>query len=92
MQLNEKVRDTINGFKGVVTARTEYMYGCVRLLVEPDELKADGDIRESQWIDEQRLESLGMMPTRQDGAPWQERGDTVKRSRPGGPQKDAPRS
>lgn len=87
MQIGERVKDMINGFKGVVTARAEYLYGCVRLLVEPEALKNDGDIREAQWIDEQRLESFGMAPVCQG-----EHRQPLTSVGPGGPQKDAPRS
>ena len=54
VKLGDRVVDTLTGFSGVVTARTEYIYGCVQLLVVPRELK-DGVPSEGQWIDEQRF-------------------------------------
>ncbi len=66
MKLGDRVIDSINGFSGIVVARAEYMYGCVRLLIEPCDLKADGDIKESQWLDEQRLTTT---PTAGPGGP-----------------------
>jgi hypothetical protein len=54
IELGTRVKDSITGFSGVATARTEYLYGCVRVAVEPTELK-DGKPIESVWFDEQRL-------------------------------------
>ena len=54
IKLGAKVQDEFTGFKGVVTARTEYLYGCIRVLVQPEGLK-DGVPVEAQWFDEQRL-------------------------------------
>ena len=46
--------DLITGFKGTATARTEYLYGCVRVCLEPGGL-IDGKPRAEAWFDEQRL-------------------------------------
>jgi hypothetical protein len=43
---------------GRVTARTEYITGCVQVLVQPA-TKSDGTWSESQWIDESRLNYVG---------------------------------
>lgn len=34
-RLGEKVRDGVTGFKGVITARVEYLNGCLQYCVEP---------------------------------------------------------
>lgn len=52
--LNSKVRDSITGFAGVVVGRTEYLFGCIHILVQPEEVK-DGKPVEACWFDEQRL-------------------------------------
>ncbi len=39
IKLGQKVRDTITGMEGTAVARTEFMYGCVRIAVQPAELK-----------------------------------------------------
>ena len=44
-----------SGLEGVAVARTEWLYGCARFLVEPD-LDKDGNVREGVWFDEQRIE------------------------------------
>ena len=54
VKLGDKVRDSISGFEGVATSRTEFLYGCVRVCVEPQGLH-DGKPIDSQYFDEQRL-------------------------------------
>ena len=54
IKLGEKVRDSISGFSGIATARAEYLFGCVRVLIEPTAL-VDGKLAEGEWFDEQRL-------------------------------------
>jgi hypothetical protein len=48
------VRDPITNFSGTVVARTEWLWGCVRLGVQASEVK-DGKPVEESWFDEQRL-------------------------------------
>lgn len=54
VRLGSNVTDSITGFSGVVVSRTEYLHGCVRVGVEPTELK-DGKPVDVQYFDEQRL-------------------------------------
>lgn len=56
--LGSKVKDQFTGFEGIATARTDYLFGCTRILVEPTGLKEDGTTQESEWFDEQRLDPL----------------------------------
>jgi len=65
VKLGQKVRDKITGLEGIATARTEFLYGCVRVLIDPEGLH-DGKPIESQWLDEQRLEEK---PTAKIGGP-----------------------
>ncbi len=55
--VGEKVRDTITGFSGIITSRTEYLHGCVRCCVQPIELK-DYIPQKSHIFDEPQLESI----------------------------------
>jgi hypothetical protein len=55
MRIGDRVMHRINGFRGIVTGRTEYINGCIQLLVSPEKLDKDGKIMEGQWIDEQNL-------------------------------------
>lgn len=76
VKLGDKVTDSLSGFEGIATSRTEFLYGCVRIFVEPKELK-DGKPIEGQYFDEQRLDSKsevkrggpGDCPKPRNGAP-----------------------
>jgi hypothetical protein len=53
--LGSKVRDKITNITGIVISRHEYMYGCVRWGVQPQEIK-DGKAVEASVFDEPQLE------------------------------------
>lgn len=53
----DTVKDTLSGLTGVVVARTEWMYGCVRLAVQPSGSK-DGRPYEPFWVDEPQVEEI----------------------------------
>jgi hypothetical protein len=57
ISLGSNVEDPITGFKGVAIARAEYMYGCGKILVQPEGLN-EGKIISSEWIDEPRLDVI----------------------------------
>lgn len=40
-ELGSKVKDLINGFEGVVTARLEFLTGCNQYCVNPSSLTSD---------------------------------------------------
>lgn len=50
--LGNHMQEKITGFKGIATARAEYLTGCVQILVEPQY----GRPGRGEWIDELRLE------------------------------------
>ena len=54
VKLGQKVRDTISGVEGVAVARTEWMYGCVRITIQPEGSK-DGKPYEYFNADEPQL-------------------------------------
>jgi len=56
IKLGSKVRDSLTGFSGIAIGRTEYMYGCARIAIEPDRLDTTGKPIDVQWFDEQRVE------------------------------------
>lgn len=70
IKLGSKYRDTISGFVGTATARTEYMHGCVRVLLEAEGYKPDD---REQMFDEQRLVEVNTgqrpEPTARAGGP-----------------------
>ncbi|WP_411033811.1 hypothetical protein [Shinella sp. BYT-45] len=45
--------DLITGFEGVAIGYVQYITGCNQVLLAPRAI--DGAMKESQWIDEQRL-------------------------------------
>lgn len=57
IKVGDEVRDTITGFSGVVVCRSEWMFGCVRITVQPRELK-DGKPVDYVSFDEDQLEVL----------------------------------
>jgi hypothetical protein len=63
IKLGDEVKDKFTDFKGKVTARTEYITGCVQYEVQPRELK-DGMLQDPAWIDEIRLEIIKKEPTK----------------------------
>jgi len=58
IKLGSKVRDTLTGFSGIATGRTDWMYGCSRICIEPNKLDKDGKPIELHWFDEQRVELI----------------------------------
>jgi hypothetical protein len=61
IELGSKVRDRITGFTGIVTARTEWIFGCIRYSVQPEKLNKDGTIVPSEAFDESSLVVVGKM-------------------------------
>lgn len=61
IQLGSKYTDAITGFTGIATSRHHYLYGCVRVCLEPDCLR-DGKPPEAQTFDEQRLSFVESFP------------------------------
>jgi len=57
IKLGDQVRDCYTKFEGIATARTEYLYGCTRITIEPTKL-VDGKPVDAQWFDEQRVELI----------------------------------
>lgn len=55
--LGDRVRDRVTGFSGIVTARTEWLNKCVRILVQPEKLH-EGKPIEAQSFDEEQIEIL----------------------------------
>lgn len=55
MNLGDRVRDVYTGFEGIFVARTEWLYGCARITIEPTELR-EGKPIDMQTFDEQRVE------------------------------------
>lgn len=59
--LLEEVRDRVTGFRGVITGRTEWAYGCRRYSVQPKGLK-NGRPVEAMGFDELALVRVKAAP------------------------------
>ena len=81
IKLGQKVRDTITGMEGVVVARTEWLNGCVRLALQPLDLK-DGVPQDQYWIDEPQVEVVKDTPTSKVKPSGGPRPDPVRSSDP----------
>jgi hypothetical protein len=51
LKLGDRAKDIITGVTGIVTGKTEWLYGCSRLGLQPEKPK-DGKPVETQWFDE----------------------------------------
>lgn len=63
IKLGNKVRDTITGFAGILIGRTEWMYGCNRIGIQPEGLH-EGKPVDAEWFDEQRVELVEATPVK----------------------------
>lgn len=83
VKVGDIVRDTISGFEGVAVAATEWLNGCVRILIQPKKLH-DGKPVESQTFDVEQLKVLkranaeALAPTGGD-RPWAVQRPNAKR-------------
>lgn len=77
--LGKKAKDKITGFKGIITGRAQYIYGCDQYCIVPP--SKDGEIKSGEWFDEGRIKVLG-----EGIAPAE-----VRVEKHGGPNRDSPR-
>lgn len=57
INLGDRVQDVISGIKGIVVAKTQWLFGCNRITIEP-EGNDNGKIFERVTIDEPQAELL----------------------------------
>jgi len=62
-KLGEKVKDTVTGFKGTITARIEYLNGCIQYCVEP-KVGKEMKMEKHHWIDEGQVELIEVRSAR----------------------------
>ena len=60
-KLGEMYQDIISGFKGVAVARTTWLYGCVRITLQPKKLH-DGKPVDNHTFDEDQLVEVTERP------------------------------
>jgi hypothetical protein len=54
VELGSEVKSNINGFKGIVSARSEHLNGCNRYWIQP-KVGKDGKAPDGAWYDEGEL-------------------------------------
>lgn len=57
LELGLKAKDKISGMTGILTARCEFLTGCNRYCISPQELK-DGRPIEGMYFDEAQIEII----------------------------------
>lgn len=57
VNLGDEVKDKVTGFKGIVVAITEWLYGCRRVTVQPPAGK-DGKVPEGMSFDEPSVDVI----------------------------------
>ena len=55
IKLGDTANDTVSGFRGLVTARTEYLFGCIQVQLTPSGLNKEGEPFKPRWFDEPQL-------------------------------------
>lgn len=54
INVGDRVRDNVTGFQGIAVGRTEWLHGCIRIIVQPEKLH-DGKVIEAMSFDEPAL-------------------------------------
>jgi hypothetical protein len=55
LKLGDRVKDKITGFTGIIVCRMDWLYGCVRYVVQPEHL-FEGRPVANESFDEEQLE------------------------------------
>lgn len=58
VSVGDLVQDSLTGLKGIATCRSEWLFGCVRVQVQPQKLDKDGKAPEAVHFDEGQLKVL----------------------------------
>jgi len=76
----QRVKHSINGLEGIVTAQTRYLAGCEQVCIMPCTLDKDGDRRDVAWVDVAMVTVLDPVPIA-----LPEAADLAAATPPGGP-------
>lgn len=85
VKLGDLCRDVITGFKGIAVAKTEFLYSCARIALQPEELDKDGKVQDALHFDEQQVEVIE--PRKPAIASTYKELPKAAKTRPGGPGK-----
>ena len=58
VQLGDRVKDSITGFKGIAVAITEWLHACRRITIQPETVDKESKIPDSHTFDEPQLNIL----------------------------------
>ncbi|MBW1784166.1 MAG: hypothetical protein JRL30_25930 [Deltaproteobacteria bacterium] len=58
VELGDEVQDPVTGLKGIAIAVIHFLTGCDQILVQPQGLTKDGEIKDSRYIDEPILKVI----------------------------------
>lgn len=86
INLGDEVQDIISGFTGIAMAKAEYMWGCTRFAVQPQQI-TENKLYDSIWFDEPQL----IIITKQKVKNPKLHQEVMKDKIPGGPQPDPKR-
>lgn len=62
IKLGQKVKDTITGLEGIAIARTEWLYGCKRITIQPQGVTDDNKPADPVFVDEPQCEVVEDKP------------------------------
>ena len=51
VELGDKVKDVVTSFTGIAVAKTTWLHGCDRIVIQPDKLDKDGKVQENAAFD-----------------------------------------
>lgn len=57
-KLGTFAQDLITGYTGVIVAYDEWLNGCVRFAIQPQDLDKDGQLKKAQWFDSPQVKFL----------------------------------
>lgn len=60
--LGARVKDSISGFEGIVTCRSVWLNGCVRVVITPTKLNKEGSIIPAEVVDEDQVTIIDASP------------------------------
>lgn len=58
IELGQECKDKISGFKGMAVGRSDYLYGCSHICLQP-KVGKDGKLPDSKWFDEPQVDVVG---------------------------------
>ena len=57
IKLGSRVKDKITGITGIAIARCEWLYGCIRVTIQPEYFK-EGEAAKTDTFDEEQLTTI----------------------------------